>query len=140
MYEDAQALVRRADDANTVFPLSAAERATLIEYIERLLCDMQMLIAHCNGIRNRMRSTLLYGADETELTLVDERRISELTDADLLMLVLSPLDLMVLSERINCLLPEVWQPLFAQVGKEIMDRYGLKIPERHGDHHMPPGE
>jgi hypothetical protein len=64
---------------------------------------------------------------EDKSSAVVERGPNALTDEELAALLLNPLALWDLADRIHSLLPEYWLPHLDRVGQELMAEYGLEI-------------
>jgi hypothetical protein len=143
-------------------PGLGGDREALREWLAQLLVDSEKLIGHMEFLKGqrggeaRPRPAVrtrgpaappgveaLAGEanrdllpEEKSLAIAD-RGLGELEDGEAARLLLNPFALCSLAELINTLLPEEWQPRLAAVGKEVMERHGLKVPERHEDQRPP---
>jgi hypothetical protein len=64
--------------------------------------------------------------EETVRAIV-ERGPEVLTDDELARLLLNPLALWDVADRINVLLPPYWLPRMEEVGRQLMEEYGLEV-------------
>jgi hypothetical protein len=69
-------------------------------------------------------------AEESALQVV-ERGLDDLSGREVAALLLSPLLLCDLADRISIQLPAYWLPRMDQLGRELMKQHGLEAPRRH---------